>query len=94
MVLLSAQEDLTGKKLEFEKDRYETYKDVFQGAYYQITVSEEAHSKLDRMHEKGQDLKIKAWITNHMKPRTRYTLPSGKEGQIYQKDFELFAKIL
>jgi len=94
MVQLSAQEDLTGKKLEFEKDRLESWKDVFRGAYYQITVSEEAHSKLDRMHEKGQEPKIRTWIANHMKPRTGYNLPGGLEGQAYQNDFEMFCKIL
>jgi len=94
MVGLEAQVDLTGNKLKFEKDRIESWKDVFTGAYFQIIVSEESHSKIDRMHEKGQDTKVKDWIVNHMKPRPKHTLPREKEGEAFQMDFELFAKIL
>lgn len=89
---LTAQEDLSGNKLEFEKDRIETWKDVFSGQFFRITVSEDDHSKFDRMHEKGQDAKIRVYIASHMKPYV--SLPAGKEGLAFQQDFELFAKIL
>lgn len=89
---LDAQVDLTGKKLEFEKDRVETWKDIFTGQYFRINVSEEDHDKIDRMHEKGQDHKIRKYISTKMKPYLN--LPTGRDGEAYQADFELFAKIL
>lgn len=92
MVQLQAQEDLTGKKLEFEKERVETWKDVFKGKFFQVTVSEESHDKLDRLREKGADAKARKWIAEHMKPYI--TLPEGNEGEMFQRDLELFVRIL
>ncbi len=92
MTLLQA--DLDGKKLEFEKERVDTWKDILKGGFFQITVSEESHDKISRMREKGQDKKIRDWVANHMKLRANYSLPETNEGDVFKEDFELFCKIL
>ena len=92
MVILEAQETLTGEKLEFEKDRIETWKDIFRAKYFQLTVSEETHSKLDGWHGNGKSEKVRKWIASHMKPWQ--TLPEGSEGVCFQNDLALFTKVL
>ncbi len=84
---LEAQIDLTGKKIEFNKETIEKISDVFQGTYFQITRSEEAADKLSRL----SDLKKTRWIEKHMKPYL--PLPEEK-GEAFQNDFDLFCKIL
>lgn len=92
MVLLQAQVSLTGEKLEYEKDRVETWKDIIKGKYFQLTVSEDQHSKIDGWHENGKDVKIRTWLTSSMRPYQ--TLPEGSEGEMFQADLELFVRIL
>lgn len=92
MVQMQAQVDLTGEKLEFQKERIETWKDVFKGQYFSLGVSEETHAKLDGWHANGKSDKVRKWTAAHMKPYS--SLPEGKEGICFQNDLSLFVKVL
>ena len=89
---LTAQVDLTGEEITYDKERVETWKDVLKAKYYQLSVSEDMHAKIDGWHENGKEFKLRAWIASHMKPWQ--TLPEGKEGEAYQQDMALFIRIL
>ncbi len=89
---LQKQKTLTGEEIEFLKERVDSWKDIFQGKFFQVTVSENAHYDLDRMHEKGHERKVRAWISEHM--RANENLPEGREGELFQADLDLFCKIL